>query len=421
MSTRTPIIRASLADCQAMIRPARAHLLLRLLLVWVCSALVACGVSSTSAVPTLSPLVATFTPRQSVWGTVDVIAQTQQSTAPALSISNDGVYALWAGADANEARHIMQTPRIPAQILALRAYYPYQQALYPTESDWLMLWLDRTVTTRTPRLLTARVNRQAVAELDVIAVSDVPTRWYSAVRVDDTLYTVWSGQVQATTRLYWQAIDQQGRPLARHDLRRTGDYPALLRADDRWYLYWLENRRIYRAQVVDNALTDITPLARLPLAPDDIVDAVKVAATGDHHYLFWSIQAGDGTHRSLLSIDGARLQAWGIATNDAPTVTTGWQAGAVAPATRTTAGVEWAVPLAGQHDVLPVAIMDESQLGVAYFRAGELLGYQRLIDPLRAPIGAPALYADRNLNLFLTWAEPTTERFATLYLTTTTR
>ena len=86
----------------------------------------------------------------------------------------------------------------------------------------------------------------------------------------------------------------------------------------------------------------------------------------------------------------------------------------------------WVRPLAGQFDTLPVAAyMDTAspttpdQVIVAYFRGGQVVGYQPIVPLQTTLLAPPALYADRDRHLYLAWSEPTANGYAELKLTTT--
>ncbi|MDQ7033279.1 MAG: hypothetical protein Q9P01_00125, partial [Anaerolineae bacterium] len=80
----------------------------------------------------------------------------------------------------------------------------------------------------------------------------------------------------------------------------------------------------------------------------------------------------------------------------------------------------WATPLAGQHNILPVAMQQDDWLGIAYFQNGAMIGYQDVIET-GILIGSPTIGTERNRHLYLAWSEPTTEGYANLYMTTSRR
>jgi len=80
--------------------------------------------------------------------------------------------------------------------------------------------------------------------------------------------------------------------------------------------------------------------------------------------------------------------------------------------------LSWIGPLNGQFDTFSAAVWDGTQLGVLYWQAGEIVGYQA-VAPVDLLIGAPTLTTNRDRHLYLTWSYPSAAGYADLLLTST--
>jgi hypothetical protein len=78
----------------------------------------------------------------------------------------------------------------------------------------------------------------------------------------------------------------------------------------------------------------------------------------------------------------------------------------------------WASPLRGITTLLPLAVWVDGALGVLYLDAGEVVGYQRVVD-VPGLLAPPALRLDRDRHLYLAWTEPLPVGAAALRMTTT--
>jgi len=402
-------------------------LALRLWILSGCLLLAAC-------LPQRSSSQATPSPRLSLWGAVTLVAETEQSTGPALQVADGQPLLTWTGADEQEARHYARALPAAPQILALKAFFPFMQALHPASDERThLLWLDRTANDTELQLLSAIISPQAVAEFGPNPISTLPTRRYSTLPLaDNSVVAVWVGVDRHLPVLFVSVIDAQGRARVPIKLRNDADFPVLVRDfEGQIHLFWLEDsaRRVYHA-LLSNQQEISNPrllLNRTVVSTPDSIEDFAVAFDANHTYLFWQIRQGDGSHRVLYSahpLDAIPFpppQPLGIRASDSATITTGFNSGAVFAAGQdATQPVSWAVPLSGQHEILPAAVNMNAALGLVYFEDGSPVGYQSIVEsgPL---IGAPRLQTDRERNLYLTWAEPTTRGPAQLLLTSTRR
>jgi hypothetical protein len=373
------------------------------------------------------------TERTSTWGQVQRITQAEQADAPALLPRTDDILLVWTGTDANEARLYAQSQTGIQRILALKAYHPYSVTLFDGGQTVMMLWQDRLDNDESSHLLSATFSMDAVAERDVLSVSRQGIRRYSAAQVaDGTIRTVYSTSEGIRSHLYFNHVDLQARPQQPQLLRQNADYPALVVAGgSNLYLYWIENERdIYTARINElagtGALVDVRWLMQLDLETGDALDNFSVVFDESYAHLFWNIQRADGGHDVLYAtghvLNGiySAPQPFGILQENV-TVETSYNSGVVYRAQLATANfASWAMPLAGQHSTLPVAVQQENWLGVAYFQDGAMMGYQDVLES-GTLIGIPAIGTERNRNLYLAWSEPTTQGYANLFLTTSRR
>lgn len=385
--------------------------------------------------PTITPIpTPTPTPRSSAWGDVELVAQAEQTHAPDILSWFGGKLLVWTGADNNEARHYMQG-RTQTSILALKAFYPFEQQLYPADTnDVRMLWLDSTERdSRELRLLAGVVSQDAVAEFGPNPVSQIRTRHYDGlVQNDNRLLAIWSGGTGVINNLYINHIDVRGRPTSATLVRQSADYPVIVQSSLGIEVFWLQDngRDAYRSRYLPNieppSLQEPQGLTRLGREYNDLaIENFYVGMDSTHMYLFWQMWAVDGTRQVLFSSgsiadnDFSDPAPLAITPDETRTVQTTYNSGTVYAAQNDGMTAEYAIPLKGQHSVLPIAISMDNRLGIAYFADGQLLGYQDVVQT-EALIGEPSIEADRDRHLYLAWSEPTEFGYADL-LTVTTR
>ncbi|MBL8121051.1 MAG: hypothetical protein JNJ78_26350, partial [Anaerolineae bacterium] len=61
----------------------------------------------------------------------------------------------------------------------------------------------------------------------------------------------------------------------------------------------------------------------------------------------------------------------------------------------------------------------DGSLGVLYWQAGTIRGYQAVVTPAPKLLAAAEVLSDRDRHLYLIWSEPTPAGYANLNMTTT--
>lgn len=349
---------------------------------------------------------------ESAWANVEHIGSAEQSAAPALLVTDSGVVLAWNSADESEARHFVRGVDGVARIVALKAWHPFMQTLLPaTPGQLLLLWLDRTQQAEELHLQAGIIASTAVAELGPNPVSNLPTRFYTALPVTNGALLVWSARLGAVNNLYADIVDRQARPSETLELRRDADYPALVQDNSGTiHLFWLESygRQVYHATIADAdqpALDGITPLTATRLiGVTDSIEGFYAAFDAEQAHFFWNVRHADGTRMVLTSA------------GDLETM----QFTEIRPLEISADGVvaAWAIPLPGQHDRLPVAVQDGATLGVLWLEDGAVAEYQAVVET-GTLIGAPAIARDDTGTLYLAWSAAQAEHAANLYMTWT--
>jgi hypothetical protein len=370
---------------------------------------------------------------ESAWSQIERVAQAEQSAAPALLTTGAQLVLAWNSADDSEARHFVRGNDGIGRIVAIKAWHPFYQTLLPAASrELLLLWLDRTQTVEELRLQAGIISENAVAVLGPNVVSGLPTRSYSALPVETGAFVVWSARLGAVTNLYADIIDRQARPSETIELRRDADYPVLVQDDGGTiHLYWLENygRQVMHATIGNPDQPRISEARAMiqtnRIAVSDAIESFSVALDSNHAHLFWNLRKLDGTRSVLHSAGDLQtlqydaVQPLGITLDNSTMIQTTYRGGDAVGATRSSdPALAWATPLAGQHAMLPVAIHDGETLAIAWMRAGEVVGYQAVVQT-GTLIGAPTIASDNGRNLYVSWSVPANDGTAQLYVTDT--
>jgi hypothetical protein len=372
-------------------------------------------------------------PSSSTWGAVITLGQAEQSDAPALWPTAERITAGWIGADetgVHQDVRILSNGNLSERVvLPLPPVHPYAQQFFPAGGENLfILWLDANPDPEN-RLYAAVINAKMAVERGPTLISDKLTLRYAAVSDGEGgLWTVWSGGLVSEPEIYAQYIDSNGRPRQAVLVAENADWPALARSNDgKLNLFWLSpnDGKINGATLENGAAVDIQPLNRgIMLARGDRLMGIRAAFDMTHRYLFWNVTRADGTTESWYTT--AEIAAWewrspahlGIKLDLEELFETRFNSGSAHATQVGASGAAWAMPLAGQFDVLPAAAQIGDQLAVIYFQQGEIAGYQNIVE-VNNLIGAPALYTDRDRHLYLAWAQPTANGVADLKLTLT--
>jgi hypothetical protein len=402
-------------------------LIIILLLLSACTASASPEVEPTSLSP-LATLEAVDLPL-SAWGQVELIAQAENRDAPVFMVIEDEALVFsWTGSQENEARLYSRGIIGNAQIMPLKAFFPFQQELFANPQGILMLWLDRTVDDEDIRLQMAQFNRGGVATLGPGNVSDLRTRNYSARLMDDgDLLVVWSGGIGSVSNLYLQRVDSRLRMVGNSDLRVDADYPALVKDGGNLYLFWLEDngRAVYSGRIEDDSLNDIQRIARTNIAGTVAIDYFTAGFDGKYVYLFWNLRQIDGTRQVLFSsaligeADFSRPTILGISVSDNLDFETIYAIDNVRAAQLDADNrVAWAVPASKTAEMLPVVINLGQELAVVFFQDGQLVAYQAVVES-GALIGLPNIQILKQNHLAISWSQPSKRAYANLFFSST--
>lgn len=373
----------------------------------------------------------------SLWGTIYILGQAEQSAAPVLWPTDSRVIAGWVGADDagvhQDTRVIAGEHLSETVVLPLPPTHPYDQQAYPAGGDQIhLLWLDASTSILGEnRLYSAILSSALTVERGPTVISDKLTLRYTAVPAGDGgLWVVWSGGLLTEPALYLQYIDKEGRPQQPTLIEYGGDYPALARANDGTiHLVWLHRQPLYtyirQATLRDGIVTASEAFAIIDLSPGVQLIDLYAGLDGTHLYVFFNVTVPPSNlpaswvvERPLDSNIWGQPKALGFDVGANATVETGFNTGSANAAQTGETWLYQVKPMEGQFDTLPVAAITSDQLVISYFRGGEVIGYQPIvtINNLLAP---PNIHTDRDRHLYLAWSEPTAQGYAELKLTTT--
>ncbi len=377
--------------------------------------------------------VAPAAPSTSFWGNISTLGHAEQTDAPALVAMGDDLTAAWIGSDDSgihqDMLQVNSTDLPPATVLPLPPVHPYAQQLAPAANGNIHLfWLDAGDSGET-RLFTALITPEQTVERGPTQVSDRRTARYALMsNGDGTLWAVWSGGLLSEPALYAQYIDADGRPREPQPLVSDADWLEITYTGaGTQILFWLQasNSRPHVARFVNGALADIQPAAdAVALNGGDLLTSFRAGLDHTHAYLFWNLTRANGQPETWVSSSPLAAPVWsapqrlGVEWTTKSFFETGFNGGRAYPAHSGERWLSWSAPVAGQLETLPVAAAYGSNLGLVYFRDGDIIGYQNIVT-IAGLIGTPFLLTDRDLHLYLAWSEPTPNGYADLKLTMT--
>ncbi|MBA3873754.1 MAG: hypothetical protein H0X30_31865 [Anaerolineae bacterium] len=387
------------------------------------------------ATPTPAPLPT------SAWGPVITLAQTEQSDAPALNVDEKGITAAWVSSAEEGVFQALRTVSSegmsdPVQMpLPVR---PYAQQFAPAGNDRLHLfWLDSNVNGET-RLFTSLLNSSLERDRDWTLLTEESTRRYTLLPTDDGgVWAISSGSLSSEPAIFAHFVDGDGRWRLsdNYQLSDNADWPAVLqRPDGLINLYWLRNTdgAVMEASFIDGQIVNPQPLVDgVLLNPGDRLDSFTAARDTTQFYLFWNVSRADGRHETWLTSAAPDATRWPPPTrlkinipdnlgDNAPANTifdSGFNAGKVFTASDGRDNVSWVKPAAGVFPVMPVAAQVDNQVAVIFLQAGHIVGY-RPLNIETTLVGLPNLQVDRDLYLYLSWAQPELAGYANLQLAT---
>ncbi len=377
----------------------------------------------------------------SAWGPVITIAQAEQTDAPALYVNQQEVIAAWVGADEQGVYQALRTINADGMSDPIRLplpVRPYAQQFATAANDRLhFFWLDSNVEGET-RLFTALLKPDLERERDLTLLTRQITRRYTLLPIaDGGVWAIASGGLASEPALYAHFVDGDGRWRLsdNYQIATDADWPTTLHQSSGFLtLYWLRNTdgAVMQAVFNDGSLINPQPLVEgVQLNPGDRLESFTAAQDSTHIYLFWNITRADGRRESWFAANTPDATTWDRPTRlrinrpentglDAPASSlfdSGFNVGSTFAATDGRDSVIWAVPAAGLFPVLPVAAQVDNQISILFMRAGHIVGYQPL-GIQTSLIGTLNLAVDRDLYLYLSWAQPDPAGYASLQLTT---
>ena len=368
---------------------------------------------------TLQPVV----DRQSTWGKVEILGQAQQAEPPALLTDNQDFSAAWIITNTVDTYHVVNET-----LLTIPTTYPRNQALYPAENAFKhLLWIDAAYEGEGLRVWSAWISPDETTERGPIPVSDRPTYHYDALSMDDeSLWLAWSGDLPGEPNIYVQYIDKQGRNRAGERVASSADFPVFV--DGKLFWIGILDAMVHQADFVDGVLENERELVRMPdILRGDLLLNFQVGQDVTHTYLIWNIQRASGAVETWLSAGMAGDDNWtvpirlGIDPQQGTEFETGFNGGFGLIAQAGEVWLSWGAVLPGTFNHLVIAAQAGNQLGVVYLAGGEVVGWQSVVTLPIGLIGSPQIRTNRELHLFLAWAEPTGNGYADLSLTTTRR
>jgi hypothetical protein len=395
------------------------------LLVLLAVLLAACA----SPTPTPTPLL-------SAWGDIITLGQAEQMDAPSLWAFPDRTITAWIGADdtgIHQDTRTMTKDGLSARVvLPLPPKNPYAQQMYPAEDDNVhVLWLDANPDGQV-RLFGAVITPELKVERGPTPITEQITRRYTVLpNGDGSLWVISSGGLPIEPELYARYLDPQGRPRfgSSDPIATDADWPALTQANDSTiYLFWIRpsNGEVMRSIIVNGIPENPQPIAEtVALNAGDRLISFSAGLDQSLGYLFWNVSRADGQAETWITSGALDADTWdkpkrfGIDKTKG-NFETGFNSGTASAARGGSQWLSWGAPLAGQFEVLPLAVVNDGKLGIAYLQNGAAVGYQDIAS-ISGLIGMPSLLTDRDRFLYLAWSEPTAAGKANLKLTTTRR
>ncbi len=390
------------------------------------------------ATPTPTPLP------QSAWGSVITLARAEQTDAPALAITNNGLIAAWVGADDSgvfQALRAVTADGMNEPIRLPLPVRPYAQQFAPASADRQHLfWLDSNVDGET-RLFTALLKPNLERDRELTILTRAATRRYTLLPIGQgAVWAIASAGLASEPALVAHYVDGDGRwRLSEKDqIAAYADWPtALQHTDGTWSLFWLRttDSAVMQAGFIDGQLVNPhTVVEGLQLNAGDRLESFNAAQDTTHLYLFWNVTRADGRRETWFTTSPTAAPSWQspvqlrIAIPEDTSFTapatsvyqpgSGFNSGVVFTASAGNLNVSWAKPAAGLFPILPIAAQVGQQIGLIFFRTGHIVAYRpmNLATQINL-IGAPTLIVDRDLYLYLAWSQPDPAGYANLQLT----
>jgi len=391
---------------------------------WLTGAVLLWGLAACSPTPQLPP-VPTLTPSPPLdtpWGAVSVLAEAPVFHPPALISDKTGFIA--AAFVPSETAWRLKLYRDDQPIETdITARNPYSLSLYATSNDGIFaVWLDYDG----GQLYVAHLTRDGDSALGGVLVTDAPAvRVSAAATADGGLWLVWSTAPIPESVLMVSRIDGLGRPRTPARLTHNADFPAVLRADGRTWLYWLTatDGALYRAELTEaQTLSEPSRLTDgIALETGDVFNGLSVGTDTTSAYVFWQVVQRDSQSQVWWTAGGLTTPSWESPrrlslTFDStrPPVPAGFNVGDTQSAQLGgDLPIQWLLPAVGQSDTLPTAAGWGNSVGVLYWRDGAPFSSQTVEDAQHL-IAPPAVAYDAERDLALAWWNVLTDQAAGL-------
>jgi len=379
--------------------------------VFLLSAILSGGCAAQRTAPVISA--------PSAWRPPLTVGVAEQRRAPAMAVSADQVTFAWVGASESGVHQDIVAIRggqiTPAVTLPLPPTFPRDSQLIPAggEYNYHLIWLD-VDGQGTAQVYTAVIDRTLGVFRGVLPVSERGARCFDTfANPDNSLWVVWQSHTDDT--LHTAYIDPSGRVLRTQALGAAQGCPSTASTSEARYLAWPQQGQIYIAAFSGsgNMQPPQAVVASPSLGDADRLRGVSVAGSADRLYVFWNITRANNVDESWFA-SGTLLGTWEppqrlvLSSDEATPYATTYNTGPAYAAQQRWEGqqVAWADPLRIASDVLPVAAeIDGNKIGVLYFEAGRVAGYQP-VAPTGSLLGTPRLASDRDRFLYLIWSDP---------------
>lgn len=321
-----------------------------------------------------------------------LLAQAEQTAAPALAAADGRLAAAWVGADArgvhHDARILAPGGPEPALTLPLPPRAPFDQALLPAAGGaWHMLWLDQDER-GAPRLYSALLSPALAVERGPLAVADMDAARFSAVSSAGAGWAAWVSGPPIAPAIMLTRIDAAGRPQPPLTLAATGDHPALAATPATLYAFWLADGLLQRMRLADGTPLDQVAIAQdVPRSPLDRLDRLLAGTDGRNGVVFWNLTRETGQTEVWWTHGPLDAPAW-----PAPAP---FLSAAGAP-------VRYAAPLPTALSPLPVAYWAGEGILLADLEAGERSA-ERALSASLTLLAPPALAFDGD-QLWVGWS-----------------
>lgn len=321
-----------------------------------------------------------------------LLAEAEQSAAPALAAAGGTLATAWVGADArgvhHDARILTQDELAPPVTLPLPPRTPFDQTLLPAAGGgWQMLWRDQDED-GAPRLFTARLSPALAVERGPLLIADATAGRYAAITDGQAAWAAWVSGPPIAPSISLSRIDAVGRPQPPLTLAAPGDHPALAATGDALYAFWLADGALVRMRLADGVPLDQAAITGdVPRAPLDALTTLLAGTDGRLGAVFWNIARATGALEVWWSFGPLDAPSWPA---PVPFVSAGGEA------------VRFAAPLPTARSPLPLAYWAGGDVLLALLNDGERTSETALSE--RVLLLAPPALACDAARLWVGWS-----------------